>query len=247
MTFKDHFSGHAASYRDARPRYPDELFVWLAVQAPGHRLAWDAGCGNGQAAVALAAHFDAVLATDPSAAQIEHAASDPRVSYRVEAAEACSAASASVDLVTVAQALHWFDHARFNAEARRVLVPGGLIAAWSYELMQIEPAVDAPIERLYNTTLGAHWPAERAHVEARYATIPFPFAPVAAPAFAMRQRWTLAQVLAYVETWSALQRYRRATGRDPLPELHAELLVAWGEPTAAREVRWPLNLRAGRA
>ena len=100
--FKDHFSGHAAIYRDARPRYPDALFDWLAEQAPSRRLAWDAGCGNGQASIALAARFAHVVASDPSAAQIAHAPAHPNVEYRVEPAEQPSLADASVDLVVVA-------------------------------------------------------------------------------------------------------------------------------------------------
>lgn len=246
MTFKDHFSGHAARYVEARPHYPRELYAWLANRAPARALAWDAGCGNGQAACALAEHFDRVLATDPSAAQIEHARPHARVQYRVEPAEACSALDASVDLVTVAQALHWFDHARFNAEVRRVLVPGGLVAAWSYERLEVAPAIDAAIERLYVDTLGPYWPPERRHVEARYATIPFPFERVPVPDFAMRHDWTLEQLLGYLETWSALQRYRRATGTDPLPALRAELRPLWGDDAQARPLTWPLTAIAGR-
>ena len=67
MSFKDHFSAQAAIYREARTQYPDALFEFLRAQAPGGERAWDAGCGNGQASVALARHFHAVVATDPSA------------------------------------------------------------------------------------------------------------------------------------------------------------------------------------
>ena len=238
-SFKDHFSGHAAIYRDARPRYPRELYDWLAAQCARRALAWDAGCGNGQASVELGERFDAVLATDPSAPQVANAIAHPRVAYRVEPAESCSAASASVDLVTVAQALHWFDFARFFAEVERVLVPGGVFAAWSYGLMHIEPAFDAVVQELYEPVLGPYWPPERAHVEAGYTTIPVPFAPLAPPPFAMRARWSFEQAVAYLETWSALQRYRKATGRDPLTEMGGRLRAAWGE-VEERDVVWPL-------
>src|SRR5262245_46955738 len=111
--FKDHFSGHAAIYREARPTYPAQLFAWIAQQAPDRELAWDTGCGNGQATVALAAHFARVIGTDPSANQIANAERAANVEYRVEPAEQSSLAAASASVVTVAQALHWLEHARF--------------------------------------------------------------------------------------------------------------------------------------
>ena len=138
MTFKDHFSGHAAAYHAARPCYPDALFDWLADAAPARGLAWDAGCGNGQASVALAARFARVHASDPSAAQIANAEARPDIAYRIEPAEHCSLPHAGADLVTVAQALHWFDPARFYAEVRRVLKPRGVFAAWCYADCRVE-------------------------------------------------------------------------------------------------------------
>src|SRR5687767_1259250 len=172
MSFKDHFSGHAGTYAAARPRYPAALFDWLAAQCARHGLAWDAGCGNGQATVALAAHFVRVVGTDPSAAQVAQAEARDNVEYRVEPAEAPSLDDASVDLVTVAQALHWFDLERFHAAVRRVLRPGGLVAAWTYGLSNVDARVDAHFMRLYETILGPYWPAERSHVENGYAHLP---------------------------------------------------------------------------
>src|SRR4249919_1013204 len=154
MPFKDHFSGHAAAYAQARPTYPAELFAWLASQCPRHELVWDAGCGNGQASVALAAHFQRVFASDPSATQIDAAMPHPSVRYSVEPAERCSLPDHCADLVTVAQALHWFDHAAFYAEVRRVLKPGGVIAAWCYERSSVSLAVDAVFTQLYLGELG---------------------------------------------------------------------------------------------
>src|SRR5690606_31583471 len=131
MSFHDHFSGHAAGYAQARPTYPEALFDWLAAQCAQRELAWDAGCGNGQAAIALARHFARVIATEPSAEQVAQAPAHPRVEYRVEPAESPSLADASADLVTVAQAMHWFDLDRFHVGVRRVLRPGGLVAVWT--------------------------------------------------------------------------------------------------------------------
>lgn len=246
MHFKDHFSAHAGLYREARPHYPDALFDWLAAQAPARGLAWDAGCGNGQASVALAARFGHVHATDPSAKQI--AAAEPRanIDYRVEPAEACSLADASADLVTVAQALHWFDQARFHAEVRRVLKPHGVFAAWTYADCSVDPAVDAAKNRLHVDLTGPYWPPERVHVEGGYRDLPFPYTPIAAPPFEMGAHWDLMQFLAYLRSWSATQRYLREQGEDPVALVEPELRTAWGEPVRLRAVRWHFHLRCGR-
>lgn len=243
--FQDHFSGHAADYRRHRPAYPDALFAWLADLAPRRASAWDCATGNGQAALGLVEFFAAVSATDASARQIAAAAPHPRVRYRVAPAEDSGLAAGSVDLITVAQALHWFRFEAFFAEARRVLRPGGVLAAWGYGLMRIAPAVDGVVERLYRDIVGPHWPPERHYLEAQYRTLPFPWAEIPVPEFTMTQRWTLAQLLGYLGTWSAVRRYRKQTGRDPLALVGEELGQAWGTE-AARPITWPLYLRVGR-
>lgn len=246
MSFKDHFSGHAAAYAEARPTYPPELFAWLASLAPARTLAWDAGCGSGQAALALAARFDAVLATDPSAAQVANAARHPRVRYAVEPAEHSSAGDGCVDLVSVAQAYHWFDALAFHGEVWRVAKPRAVVALYGYDLMRISPAVDAQVAALYDGALAPHWPPERRFVDAHYATLPFPYEELAWPWFSMRHDWTLAQVLGYLATWSAVPRCRAATGVDPLAPTAAAVAREWGDPTASRTVEWPLFGRVGR-
>jgi SAM-dependent methyltransferase len=244
--FKDHFSAHASAYADARPRYPEALYDWLAAQCPARALACDVGCGNGQASVALAERFEAVIASDPSAAQIANAVRHPRVAYRVEAAEALSVAPASVDLLTVAQALHWFDFEPFFARAREVLKPDGVFAAWSYGVMRIAPAIDAVLGRFEHQRVGKYWPPERCHVDAAYATIAFPFERMPTPAFAMTQSWTASDALAYLETWSAVQRHDRATGTRAIDALRPEFEAAWGDPSMLRTVEWPLLVWVGR-
>ncbi|HEY0180035.1 MAG TPA: class I SAM-dependent methyltransferase [Dokdonella sp.] len=242
--FNDHFSAHAAAYHEARPTYPDALFDWLAAQTPARVLAWDAGCGNGQAAVALAARFARVVATDPSANQVANAEPRANVGYRVEPAEQSSLEHAGADLVTVAQALHWFDLDAFYAEVRRVLKPRGVVAAWTYSDCHVAPAIDALKDRVYVDLAGPYWPPERALVEAGYRTLAFPFDEIAAPAFAMRASWSAAQFLAYLRSWSAVQRCLKATGADPVAEIEPALRAAWG--AGAREVRWDFHLRCGR-
>ncbi len=246
MSFKDHFSSHAARYADARPGYPAELFSWLAGQCPRHGLAWDAGCGNGQASVALAEHFERVFASDPSASQIDNAAPHLRIRYAVEPAEQCSLATASADLVTVAQAYHWFDPARFCNEAARVMARAGVVAVWTYAESRVDARVDAVFDQLHNELLRDDWPAGREHVLDGYRTLPFPFDEIATPGFAMLSRWNLAQYLAYLRSWSASERYRRRTGVDPVALLAPDMQTAWGDPQAVRDIRWPLVVRAGR-
>lgn len=243
--FKDHFSANAAEYAGARPSYPPELPAWLAREAPGHALAWDCATGNGQAAVALAEHFDHVIATDASAEQLRHAFPHPRVEYRVAPAEEPGLAPASIDLITVAQAVHWFDRPRFYAAAREALRPGGLIAAWCYGLFRLDPEIDGAIADFYEEVVGPYWPPERRLTDECYRTLDFPFAEIAHPEFRMRQLWGLEQVLDYLRTWSAVQRYRRAEGRDPVDALAPDLARLWGA-AAQREVCWPLYMRAGR-
>ena len=245
-SFKDHFSTHAALYRDARPLPPADWFEWLAGQVPGRALAWDAGCGNGQASAGLAAHFERVVATDPSATQIGQAVAHPAIDYRVEAAECSSLAAGSVDLVCVSQALHRFELEAFYAEARRVARPGALLAITAYGNCSVERTVDALERALYADTLGADWPPERALVDNGYRKLPFPFAPVAAPGFGMRADWDLAQFLAYLRSWSATQRHLKRTGIDPVAAATPGLAQAWGDPDRARTVHWPFFTRVGR-
>lgn len=247
MSFKDHFSKQAAAYAQARPTYPAALFDALAAHCTRRELAWDAGCGNGQAAREWARRFDAVFASDPSAAQVAGAAPAANVRYAVEPAESCSLPDGSADLLSVAQALHWFDLPRFFAEARRVLRPGGVFAAWSYGLMRISPDVDRVVHAFEHGTVGPYWPPERRHVDAGYATIEFPFARIDLPSFSMALDWNAGQAAAYLGTWSAVQRHDASTGTDAIAMLRPALVEAWGDPARMRRVEWPLVVWAGRA
>lgn len=242
----DHFSRQAPDYAKYRPNYPDALFSWLADHAPGRDLAWDVGCGNGQAAVPLARHFRQVWATDLSVAQIDRAGLHPQVEYRAAPCHDSGLPAASCDLITVAQAIHWFDFDLFYAEARRVLKPGGLLAAWTYTLLRGTPALNAAIEAFYAEVLAPWWPPQRRWVEQGYAGMPFPFVPVSpVPAFEIRLSWTLTDLIHYVGTWSAVQRCLAETGQDPSHDLFARLLPLWGDPAMRREIVWPIALLAG--
>ena len=243
--FPDHFSAVSAGYARSRPRYPDALFEWLATLARHHRLAWDAGTGNGQAATGLAAHFAAVIATDASAAQVARAEAHPAVTYRVGLAEQSGLPDASVDLVTAAQAAHWFDLDAFHAEVHRVLAPGGAVALWSYALPRLDdPEPNAELAA-FAEQMAPWWPPERRLVETGYATMPFPFDEVRAPAFDVTAEWNLDQLLTYLRTWSSVTRAIAETGADPVAAAGRRLARFWGAEGLARQVRWPVSVRAG--
>jgi len=244
--FKDHFSRHAALYRRYRPALPGEVFAWLAALAPGRARAWDAGTGNGQAALLLAEHFDEVVAHDASAAQVAQATPHPRVRYAVATAEGSGLPEASVDCAVSTQALHWFDHDAYYAEVRRVVRPGGIVAGLTYTHPMIDPTID-PLLWRYIALVRDDWPPERRFVDAGYTNLPFPFEEIALPAgWALTQALDLADFHGYLATWSAAQRYLERTGADPRAPLYDALVLAWGDPGATKLVRWPLAGRVGR-
>jgi SAM-dependent methyltransferase len=241
----DHFSERAGAYAAYRPTYPPSLLAFLASLCARHDLAWDCGTGNGQAALGLAEHFAAVLATDPSAEQLAHAHPHPRVTYRKTRDAASELPSASADLVAAAQAFHWFEAGAFFAEARRVARPAGVVAIWCYGLPSVSLRIDPRLRHFHDTTVGPDWPSGRALVTTLYRTVAFPFPEIPAPAFTIERALVLADFGRYVGTWSAVGRHQARTGRDPVPDLLDQLRPAWGAATA-RSVTWPIGLRVGR-
>ncbi len=244
--FKDHFSTASERYAAFRPDYPADLYAWLAGQCRERATAWDCATGSGQAARGLAPHFRQIVATDASAEQIRNAMPHAGVDYRVTPAEASGLSDSSIDLVTVAQAAHWFDLPRFYAEVKRVLKPGGVLALWGYGRMVLPGELDASFLRFYAETVGPYWPPERALIDDAYRSLAFPFDAIATPPFAIRVEWTLPRLIAYLSTWSAVKRYQAGRGDDPLPVLQEELAPLWGDPERARALDWPLFLRVGR-
>jgi SAM-dependent methyltransferase len=243
MSFKDHFSNHAQSYAGSRPDYPGELYEWLVAQLDERHLCWDVATGNGQAASELAHYFSQVVATDASASQLRNALPADNISYRNEQAEHTSLEDNSVDLVTVAQALHWFEIDAFYDEVKRVLKPNGLIAVWTYGLTRINPAIDKWVQHLYADVLGAYWPSERRFIDVGYKSMPFPFTRLQAPDLLMQKQWDLDQFCAYLNTWSAVQRFIEAKSRNPVDELRPNLAKIWG---SKQTVNWPLTVLLGR-
>jgi SAM-dependent methyltransferase len=245
MSQRDYFSSCSSQYAAFRPRYPPALFAWLASVTSAHERVWDCACGNGQASVDLAGHFQEVYGTDLSAEQIANAEAHPRVSYRVGLAEASGLPADFVDLVTVAQALHWFDLNGFYEEARRVARSGAILAVWCYGVCEIPAASgNAELQHFYSSIVGPYWTPERHLVESGYRTIPFPVPEIQAPAYTMQLDWSLDQLLGYVSSWSASARYQKERGEDPVPALRSALRAHWGADTNRCVVRWPLSLRA---
>jgi ubiquinone/menaquinone biosynthesis C-methylase UbiE len=245
MSFKDHFSKQASDYAKFRPQYPLELFEYLSGIAPQRKLAWDCATGSGQAAVGLAAVFERVIATDASEAQIANADAHARVEYRVALAESSGIESDTIDLVMVAQALHWFDLDRFYAEVKRLLKPRGIFAVSAYRFFRVAPEIDEVVnDRYYRKVVGPFWPPERMLIE-KFEQLPFPFLETETPRFEMSVQWKLEHLVGYLRTWSATQRFIAANRRDPLQEIAAQLGAAWGDTKQSRRVVWPLTLRVG--
>jgi SAM-dependent methyltransferase len=244
MTFKDHFSGVADAYAAARPEYPDELFDLIAKHVPADAKVWEPGCGSGQATRGLAARFAHVYATEPSARQVaQHWArrGAANVTVAVEPGERTALADASVQLVAVAQALHWFGHDAFFAECERVLVPGGVLAAWGYgDFVAPEGMVEAVEE--FRAVIAPYWPPERALVDAHYAGFDWPFPALPAPALWLEAEWSLAHFLRYLASMSAAARCRAGLGADPVARHASALAAAWGGVDDVRTIRWPLFL-----
>ena len=246
MRFADHFSNQAADYARHRPRYPAALFEWLSSLPDRRDRALDVACGSGQAAVSLCQDFPHVIGCEPSFAQLQHAETHPVLDYVCSTAEQLPFADQQFDLITVAQAVHWFDHTRFNREAERLLKPGGLLAVWGYGLFSIEPAIDQLIEHYYSETIGSYWPPERHWIEKGYAGLPFPFAALDSPEFHIQVQWDLSQVIRYLFTWSATQHYLAEHEDDPLSDLEIRLAEHWREPSQPKTIHWPIHLLAGR-
>ena len=242
MSFKDHFSSDSQSYSDFRPAYPDELFHYLAAIAPRQNTAWDCATGSGQAASMLANYFNQVIATDASAQQIQHAISRDNIRYEVALAEQSGIATGSVNLITVAQALHWFRLDAFGAEINRVLTDNGILAAWTYNLLSINDEIDALTNKLY-FDVRDYWDFERSMVEDGYRNVSLPFKQIDTPTFTMSALWALQHLIGYLNTWSAVKAYTTRNGENPVDTMTEELTNIWSAGTALQTVNWRLCVR----
>lgn len=245
MTEKiNYFNELSANYHDFRPNYPSVLFQYLASLTLEHELVWDVATGTGQAAIALTKYFRKIIATDSSSEQIQHADQHPQVDYRIEPAEHSSLRDSSVDLITVAQAFHWFDHPAFFKEAQRVLKSKGIFAIWGYGLSRINPEIDSIIDHFYTEIVGPYWPPERKFVETHYQTIAFPMDKLPSPSFSMQKTWSFQQFIGYLATWSAVRAYEKQLNQNPLNLITDRIQSLWAQDEK-KIVRWPLFLLLG--
>ncbi len=243
--FKDHFSTGSDSYRKYRPRYPESLYKWLYTKVAQPATVWECGAGSGQATEHLARHFHHIIATEPSAAQLKSAPELENVTYKVSAAETFSQEPESIDMVVVAQAIHWFDHERFFAKVDELLKPGGLLAVWGYQLMEANEALDPLLKEFHDEFVGPYWPEERKLLNNGYSAIQFPYPALEAPEFKMTDEWDLEHLLGYLNTWSATKAFEKDKGENPVELWREKLTAAWGDK-ARQRVSWPLVLYVGR-
>lgn len=247
MSFKDHFSSISKDYAKFRPTYPAALYQFIIDHVSNRNHAWDCATGNGQAAIKLAEYFNKVSATDASASQLESAIVNEKVTYKVALAESSGLRDNSTDLITVAQALHWFDFDKFYSEVNRVASKNSVFATWSYGLFKFNiPTLDKLINEFYNDIIGPYWPPERIYTDNQYLTIPFPFEEIASPTFQMKISYSLQDVINYLGTWSAVKNYRKDVAEDPLPVLFGKLQGHWATASLPKQVHTPIYLRIGK-
>lgn len=241
---KDNFSTQAEIYAKFRPGYPRELFTFIASLVKDKHAVWDCATGNGQAATELAKHFELVYATDISDKQLENAVQKPNITYIKAPAEKTSFEDHQFDLITVAQAIHWFDFDAFYREVRRTLKPGGVLAVIGYGLLEGDEDVKNSIDYFYRDVTGPYWDKERRYLDERYQTIPFPFNEITTPKFISKYNWTLEQLTGYLNTWSAVQHYIKQHGHNPVEQFELKLKQHW-KSGEIRLIEFPILLRIG--
>lgn len=240
---KDNFSSKSSSYAKYRPTYPQELYQFLKEKLDKTEKAWDCGTGNGQVAGALAKFFKEVQATDISQQQLDNAIRQPNIHYSVQAAEKTNFPDNNFDLITVAQAIHWFNFKAFYKEVERVLKPGGIIAVIGYSLFKSNPETDEVILKFYRDIVGPFWDEERSYLDKKYRSIPFPFIEIESPGFEQEYEWTFNHLLGYLKTWSAVKHYEKANGENPVDLIEEELKATFG---AENKVVFPILFRLGK-
>lgn len=240
----DNFSTDSARYAQFRPDYPPELYTYLYSRITNFHCAWDCGTGNGQVALVLAERFEQIDASDLSAQQIEQALPHPQIRYEVCRAELSPYADQQFDLITVAQALHWFDFTAFYQEVRRVAKPKALLAVWGYGVLQINPIIDPLIQHFYAMIVGPYWDTERHHIDEAYRGIPFPFTEVEEKGFLIKRHWNLEQLCGYLRTWSSVKKYQQQKGEDPVAALETQLKELWAA-TEVFDIQFPVFLKSG--
>jgi SAM-dependent methyltransferase len=240
---KDLFSAHSKQYAQFRPTYPDALYHFIFSHVKAFDVAWDCGTGNGQSARVLSTKFKKVMATDISAKQMEHAYKADTIFYTV-GGEKTFFEDSSIDLITVAQAIHWFNVDEFYKEVNRVAKPNAILAVWGYSLLSIAPEIDFLLNDFYKSIVGSYWDKERHLIDEQYKTIPFPFNEIAVPTFNFSFEWTIEQLAGYLTTWSAVRKYIQVNKVNPVEKLIEYISPLWNEESLL--ITFPLFVRMGR-
>lgn len=241
-----HFSRQSQQYFSYRPDYPTELFAYLATLVSAENTVWDCGTGNGQAALSLAQYFKTIIATDIHFQPLQIAPKHNHIHYVCGLAEKACIKDNCIGLITIAQALHWFNLPDFYAEVRRVAQNNAIIAAWCYSLGSISPHVDRYIRQLYDEILIADWPVERRYIDDHYTKIAFPFLPLTAPAMTIKKKYNFARFIGYLNTWSAVKQYQQRVGKNPIDLVKNQLLATWGSPDLQYTMQWPIHILIGK-
>ena len=243
MATKDYFSDHSKLYATFRPTYPEELYAFVFKHVKKFDSAWDCATGNGQVAQALAKQFRQVEATDISRQQLDNAVKINNIHYSLQGAEQTTFPDKHFDLITVGQAMHWFDLPKFYNEANRVAKKDALLAVWGYAVCSVNPNVDEHFNHFYNHVVGPYWDSARRMVEEEYSNIPFPFEQIATPKFSINVEWSLEEFAGYLTTWSATQKFIKDKNYNPVPDVVKLIRPHWSEK---EKVSFPVFLKLGR-
>jgi hypothetical protein len=243
---KDLFSAQAAGYARYRPGYPEELIQYVLSFVTGRQAAWDCATGNGQAAILLAPHFSRIEATDISDRQLAQAVQHPSIHYSQSPETQTTFEDNTFDLITVAQAYHWFSFDGFHQEATRVSRPGAIVAVWGYGLITTpDEQLEDRIRSFYTSTVGQYWDPERKYVDESYQTIPFPFTALPSREFNIHMQWSRIDLLGYLNTWSSVQHFIKANGYNPIGQWAETISPAW-KAEETRQFTFPLFCRIGK-
>lgn len=243
----DNFSGQAETYARYRPSYPDEMYAFIFQHVQERKTAWDCATGSGQVSGKLAESFEKVYATDISSEQMKYAPQKANIEYLQAPAEDSGLPDKVFDLITVAQAIHWFDFEEFYKEVRRTAKPGSLFSVIGYGMIRVDKETDPLLEKFYDEMFGTYFSKSRAYIRNRYQNIPFPFEEVSAPNFQIGYRWGIEELEGYFNSWSAVQKFKERDGYNPvngfLPKLQTTANWKTGEK---REVVFPIFMRMGK-
>lgn len=240
------FSQGGQKYSQYRPEYPPELARFLAEISPRTHKALDVGCGTGQLTRTLSAYFASVTGIDPSEDQLKNVSPEPGITYLHSTAESLPGNLCDYDLITVAQAAHWFHLEEFYREVRRVASPDAIIALISYGVLNIEGEVGTRFEKLYYEEIAHLWPPERKLVDSGYKELYFPFQELEVPDLKIEAEWNLQALLGYISTWSAVRQAQQKGQAHLFARFADELAMIWGDPESCRKMSWPLNIRIGK-